>query len=299
VRSIAVALIVLTACRTAGSGSERLGDTAWHDGRWSEAVALYQAVEPSPRVTAKLADAAFLAGSLTVAADAWSRLARESPERAGEAASGLARTAVAAEREDNPGALVLAIAGLRRLGLGWPLGRLSLRLAHDPGPLDTLARSVIPAALAASPGRRAADSLLLVLGRAQRTAGDCRRAVPTLQSAARRGGDAGTRDSAAGELGLCELDLGLRALSDNLPAEAERWLDRAARGDPLGWVGRRAMVGLGDARFAQGDFPAAALAWQTVAAAPVAQDSITVLALARLRLGNSGAATDSTMQGHP
>ncbi len=276
-KSTGVALILLTACHTAGSDSERLGDSAWHDGRWSEAVALYRATELSPRVTAKLADAAYLADSLAVAAEAWTKLGVDRPDRAGEAASELARTAAAAERDDNPHALILAIAGLRQLKVGWPLGRLSLRLAHEPWPSDSLARSVIPAALAASPGRRAVDSLLLALGSAQRASGDCQGAVPTLRSAVRHGGSAGTHDSAESTLGRCELDLGLRALGDHLAAEAEVWLDRAARRDPLGSVGRRAMVGFGDARLVQGDSPAATLAWQTVAAAPVAPDSITVL----------------------
>ena len=196
-------------------------------------------------------------------------------------------------------ALILAIAGLRRLEPGWPLGRLSLRLAHQPAPLDTLATSVLPAALASGPGRAAADSLILALGRAQRAAVGCERAVPTLESAARRGGAADARELVSSELGACELTLGLAALGRQLPAEAEPWLDRAARRDPLGLVGRRAMVAFGDARLAQGDIPAATLAWLVVAAAPVSPDSITALALERLRLGSSGAATDSTRQGHP
>ena len=289
----------LSACHPAGSDSERLGDAAWHDGRWKDAVVLYRMVEPSPRVTAKLADAAFLAGALATAAEAWTNLGLAAPDRAGEAASGLARTAVAAERNDDPRALVLAIAGLRRLEPGWPLGRLSLRLAHEPGPFDTLGTLVLPAALAAGPGRGAADSLMLALGRAQRASGDCHRAVSTLESATRRGGNGGTHDDVSSELAACELTLGLQALGKQLPAEAEPWFDLAARRDPLGQAGRRAMVGFGDARLAQGDISAATLAWQVVAAAPVSPDSITALALERLRLGNSGAATDSTRQGHP
>jgi hypothetical protein len=299
VKRIGVALMLLTACRSAGSDSERLGDAAWHEGRWVAAVSLYRTVAPATRVTAKLADAALLADSLLVAGAAWTRLGLAAPDRAGEAASGLARVAVAAERDDNPRALALAIAGLRQLEPGWPLGRLSLRLAHQPGPFDSLARAVIPAALAAAPGRLAADSLMLALGRAQRAAGDCQHAVPTLVSAAHRSASPGTRDSALSELGSCELAVGLLALGDNLPVVAEPWLDRVAHRDPLGPVGRRAMVAFGDARFAQGDSPAASLAWQAVAAAPVPPDSITALALERLRLGNSAAATDSTRQEHP
>jgi hypothetical protein len=298
VKRLAFALLLLAGCGRGGPDNERLGDKAWHDGRWNDAMAFYRAAPSSSRVLAKLADAAFLAGSLGVAAEAWTRLGVEEPDRAAEAASGLARTAAAAERDNSPRALVLAIAGLRKLEPGWPLGRLSLRLAHEPGPFDSLAMSVIPAALAAAPGRTAADSLILALGRAQRVAGDCRRAIQTLQSAGRRSGGTTTRDSAMSEMGWCELALGLRALTADHPAEAESWLDRVAHRDPLGAVGRRAMVGYGDARLAQGDIPAATLAWQTVAAAPVAPDSITVLALERLRIGSTAAATDSTRQGH-
>lgn len=298
-RPASVLLLFLAACTSGRPDAERQGDRAWHAGRWTQAVALYRSADSSPRVIAKLADAAFLSGSLLEAAQAWTRLGVDAPDRAAEAASQLARTAAAAERDNSPRALVLAIAGLRRLAPGWPLGRLSLRLAHDPGPFDSLAMSVIPAALAAAPGRTAADSLILSLGRAQRAAGDCRRAVPTLQSAARRSGDGATHDSAMAQLGWCELTIGLQALASNHAADAEPWLDQVARRDPLGAVGRRAMVAFGDARLAEGDLPAATLAWQTVAAAPVAPDSVTVLALERLRLGSAGAATDSIRQGHP
>ncbi len=294
-----LALFLASACHARSPDNERLGDKAWHDGRWNAAMSLYLAAPATAQVTAKLADAAFLAGAYSDAATAWTQLGLDAPERAAEAASGLARTAAAAERDGSSRALVLAIAGLRKLEPGWPLGRLSLRLAHEPGPFDSLAMSVIPAALAARPGKTAADSLILALGRAQRAAGDCGRAVPTLESARRRSGGTTTGDSATALLGWCELTLGLRALASEHPAEAESWLDRVAHRDPLGAVGRRAMVGLGDARLAQGDIPAATVAWQAVAAAPVPPDSITVQALERLRLGTTGATTDSTSQGNP
>ena len=298
-RRLWLALFLASACHSPSPDNERLGDKAWHDGRWTAAVTLYRSAPPSARVTAKLADAAFLAGDYTDAAAAWTQLGLDSPDRAPEAASGLARTAAAAERDGSIRAIALAIAGLRKLEPGWPLGRLSLRLAHEPGPFDSLAMSVIPATLAAGPGKTAADSLILALGRAQRAAGDCGRAVPTLESARRRGSGTTTGDSATSLLGWCELTLGLRALASEHPALAESWLDRVAHRDPLGVVGRRAMVGLGDARLAQGDIPAATVAWQAVAAAPVPPDSITVQALERLRLGNTGTTTDSTRQGNP
>jgi hypothetical protein len=66
--------------------------------------------------------------------------------------------------------------------------------------------------------------------------------------------------------------------------EATMWLEQAAGRAPDGPAGRRALVALGDLHLAAGDPFAAMLAWQSVAAAQAAPDSITALALERLRL---------------
>lgn len=288
-------LAFLGACSRSQPDQERLGDRASHDGRWGAAVTAYRAAGDAPRVDAKLADAAFQAGSLLVAVHAWNQLAAAAPTRVGEAANGLARTAAAAERTGDQAALAEAIGGLARVAPGWPLGRLSLRLAHGSGadggsPPDL---AILPAALAAGPGRGAVDTLLYLLGVADGHAGDCDRAVAALESVLRRSGDIGLRDSATSRLAGCELTLGLAALHGEKAADAEGWFERASRHDPAGPVGRRALVGLGDARLTQGDSLAAVAAWQAVVEAVAPPDSITQMALERLHGPPTGVTTDS------
>ncbi len=144
------------------------------------------------------------------------------------------------------------------------------------------AAEVVPAALAAASGRNMADPLLLAMGHAERTSGACDRAVPVLEVVLRRASGAEVRDTATTDLGWCELSLGLAALTNARPGEAERWLEEVGTRDPAGAVGRRALIGLGDARVKQGDTLSAVLAWQRVIAAPVAPDSLTQLAYLRL-----------------
>lgn len=280
------ALLLLAACG-GGPDQERLGDEAWHAGRWPDAVAAYKAAGTSPRLLAKYADAALAAGRLLDAADAWTRLGSETTERAGEAAAGLARTANAAERVDDQAALARAILGLRRVAPTWPLGRLALRLTRVAGLSAQDAVDVLPVALAGAPGRAGGDSLLLALGEAQRARRSCEQAVPVLEGLEHRATLAEVRTAALASLAACELDLGLAALSADQAGAAERWLDRAARRDPDGLTGRRALLRYGDARLRQGDPFSATLAWQTVASARVAPDSITILALERLRTAES------------
>lgn len=287
--------LFLAGCVGSHHDPERLGDDAWHEGRWQDAVTRYQAAEQNPRVLAKLADASYQAGLYRQAAEAWTRVGTEDPDRAGEAAAELARIALTVERTPDQAALASAILGLRRVSPGWPLGRLALRLVRtgDLPPGD--AAVILPAALAAAPARSVGDPLLLAMGVADRSRGGCADAVPALEGVLRRDGPAPLRDSATAVLADCELQIGLAALNGGRPEEAEPWLDRAARRDPNGAVGRRALVAFGDARWRQGDVMSATLAWQTVASAPVPPDSISSLALLRLQRPESAVPmTDST-----
>ena len=276
-------LVAVTGCSLERPDRERLGDVAWHDARWAEAMADYQAAGDSPRLTAKFADAALQGGLLTESAQAWTRLGTDAPERAAEAAAGLARVADAAEHDGTQAALAQAIAGLHRVAPGWPLGRIGSRLSATGGLAPAQVADVIPAMLASTPGRDATEPLLLALGQADRARGACDLAVPILEGLLRRTVNAGLRDTATTALGWCELDLGLGALQAARSGEAERWLDRAAHREPQGAVSRRAQVGLGDARLLQGDTVAARLAWQALAATDVAPDSLSQFALVRLQ----------------
>lgn len=287
-------LLLLAACGTSSPNPERLGDQALHEGRWLDAVTLYRTAGTSPQVLGKYAEAAFLAGQRLEAVRAWTQLGHDAPERAGEAAAGLARAASAAEGADEPLVLARAILGLRKLAPTWPLGRMALRLALvNDLPADD-AVQVLPVALSAVSGRAGADSVLLALGEAEHTRGTCIQAVPVLESVIRRNAGDSAQAKASLILADCELTLGLSALNDDRVGDAERWLDRASQRDPSGVAGRRALIGFGDARLRQGDPFSATLAWQAVASARGTPDSITILALQRLRAAES---VDTTV--HP
>jgi hypothetical protein len=98
----------------------------------------------------------------------------------------------------------------------------------------------------------------------------------------RRSTNAGMRDSAGTGYATCALRLGIAALDSNAVISADRWFARASRGDPAGWTGRRALLGLGDARVKQGDPIAAAIAWQRAITLGTPDDTLSKLARNRL-----------------
>lgn len=293
-KSARLLVLAVAGCSWGSPDRERAGDVAWHEGRWIDAIADYRAAGDAPRLTAKVADAALQAGSLAESAAAWTKLALDEPTRAGEAAAGLARVASLAGHDAKQGALVVAIFGLRRVAPGWPVGRLAGGLGPVPGMPAGQVADLVPALLAATPGRVAADPLLFLLAQANRGRGACDAAVPLLEGVMRRTPTATLRDSAAVTLGWCELGLGLSALQAERAGDAEHWLERAAHRDPLGAVGRRALVGFGDARARQGDSVAARAAWRSVAAADGTPDSLTQLALLRLAQMTPVLSSDTT-----
>lgn len=274
-------LLLLTACNgISREDPERLGDIAWHEGRWADAVSLYRDAGDSPRILAKRADAAFQHGELPLAADTWTRLGVAAPERAGEAAAGLMRVADVAQRRGDAATLRLAVMGLRQVAPRWPLGRLARSLASTDLAASEAVR-VLPVALTAVRGNAAAP-ILAALGRADQSLGDCGRAVAVYESALGRLSGA-QRDTVLLGLASCEEHLGEAALQGARLGEAAWWFDRGAQRVTGSAESRRSLIGLGDASQRMGDLTAATIAWQTVATAPVPGDSITVLALSRLR----------------
>lgn len=277
-------VILAAACSPGRTDRERLGDVAWHDARWSEAMSSYKEAGDTPQLTAKYADAALQAGLLAESAQAWTKLGVDAPERAAEAAAGLARVADVAERDGKQAALASAVAGLRRVAPGWPLGRVASRLAGTAAITQAQVPDVVPAMLISADGREASEPLLLALAQSDRARSACELAVPILEGVLRRTANPAIRDTATTTMGWCELGLGEGALQAARPGDAERWFDRASRRAPGAATGRRAMIGLGDARLAQGDTISARLTWQVVAmAVDVPADSLTQLALLRLQ----------------
>jgi len=99
------------------------------------------------------------------------------------------------------------------------------------------------------------------------------------------------------------LSLGLAALGGGRADDAAGWFVQAVRVDSTSWTGRRALIGLGDARVGQGDILGAAIAFQSVLderASPT--DSLAMMAADRLRsLGAAGPLTtpDTGRRGPP
>ena len=298
---LAVALLFGGACRGVVTDREIAGDQAYGAGRYIEAYDAYAGAagdRGGSRVWAKAAAAAVHAGRLDEAAAAYVRLAGEDPTRAGEAADGLDEVARGAAAGDTA-ALHAAVRGLRRLAPERPMGAHALALVRRVALEGAEAVSLLPYALAAADDRATVDSLLLTYGEALQGTAACDEASDAFRAVLRRSSDPGLTRAASSGLAVCALRLGLGALADNRPADAEQLLAEAAD-DSISWVGRRARLGLGDARLARGDTVGAIEAFESAGAAAAPSDSISQLAAARMRaLAASRSAGDSARTSEP
>jgi len=282
-------LLFLVACSRAHD-PETIADVAASEGRWQDVVTALAAADPTPNILAKRAEAAFQSGNLRGASVDFQRLAEAAPERSGEAAAGLARTAALAGRRGDQLALTTAILGLRTVAPGWPVGRLALNLRLAPGAPAAEVIDLVPTILAGSPANDVANQSLLALGLARLEIEGCPTGRPVLDALAERvDGDLGRSvlDARAG----CRLDEGVLALASGDTLAARRLLDATVAMDPVGTAGRRALITLGDVYLSEGDPFAAQIAWRTAAAAPAGSDTITALALERLRTMPGSSAT--------
>jgi tetratricopeptide (TPR) repeat protein len=279
-----IASAVLPGCGRAGD-HERLGDQAYGDGRYADALAEYRtavARDPEARLWAKTGAAALRTGNLDVAADAYLRLAAEDPSRAEEAAEGLEAVARLAERSGDGKRLETAVVGLGMIAPNRSVGRYALAVVRRPGsePADVVA--ALPAAIAAAPDGETVDSLLVLYGIALRETAGCDQAFPVFQSTLRRSKILALRTRAEEGLAACALALGLRAEAGGNPSDAALWFATAIRIDSATPVGRRALVGYGDAQLRLGDTIAGAMAYQAVASDLVQSDSTNLMARDRL-----------------
>ena len=300
-RALAIALLLGGACRADVTDRELAGDQAYGAGRFAEAYGAYAdavAERGGSRLWAKAASAAVRSDRLGDAADAYVRLAAEDPTRAGEAADGLEEVARAAAPRDTH-ALHAAVRGLRTVAPERPIGAHALALVRHVALEGAEAVSILPSALAAAGDRGTVDSLLLAFAEALQGTAACDEASDAFRAVLRRSTDDGlTRDAASG-LGVCALRLGLGALADSRPADAERLLGEAAA-DSTTWIGRRARLGLGDARLARGDTAGAIEAFESAGAGAEPSDSISQLAAARLgALAASQSAGDTARTSEP
>jgi tetratricopeptide (TPR) repeat protein len=291
-----VTLLFLAAGCGKGGDHERLGDQAYGQARYAEALAAYRQViarDPDPRVWAKAGAAALRTGNLEVASDAYLRLAAEDPTRAEEAAEGLESVARAAERAGDSKRLQSAVVGLGAIAPDRSIGRYALELIRRPGAEATDLVAVLPGAIAVAPDPETVDSLLVVYGAALRETTGCGEALPVFQAGLRRTKMTVIRTRAEEGVAACSLWLGLRSEATGVPEDAALWFAAAIRIDSNTTVGRRALVGYGDAQVRLGDTLAGVLAYQTVVSDAVQTDSIHQMALDRLEGLREAARFDS------
>ena len=296
--SVAVATLgLLVGCGDSG-GAEGAGDQAYADGRYQEALAAYTPLSesaPSPRLWAKVGATALHLGQLREATAAYRALGAADPDRADEAADGLDRVILAAERRRDEPVLEEAVAALRAVAPDRPLGRHALSLVQaTDGAVDPAGFS---AALAAATEAGEVDSLLARQATALAEIGSCAQAVPLFQAGIRRAGRLGSPAATDGLAG-CYTQLGAALLSA-VPDSAEVLFRDAAALDSSSTNGRAALIGLGDARLRQGDLVGAALAYQAAISAGAPGDSIGAAAGRKLNALVTAVVPDSLSTGAP
>jgi tetratricopeptide (TPR) repeat protein len=295
-RRLVLAAAMLMACG-GGSDHERLGDQAYGQARYDEALTEYRAVlgsRPDARLWAKAGAAAFRAGNLREASSAYARLAAADPTRVEEAAEGLETVARAAEHAADSASLGSALAGLRVVAPGRMTGHYAVLLAERSGADSADLAALLPGAMAVAGDPSTVDSLLTLYAAALRATAGCGQALLQFRTILRRTQDGGVRARAKAGAAACAYTLGLRAESAGRTEDAALWYAEAARMDSSTVTGRRSLLRYGEARLSQGDTIVAALAFQ--AAAPAGDtDSIGEAATARLRaLGMTRSPGDST-----
>ena len=285
-------LLGLMACGSSRA-PELAGDREYAAGRYSAALTEYRAAtgrNTPARIWAKLGVTALHANDLRAAAEAYRRLAVEDDSRSDEAAEGLDLVARAAAREDDAGALRDAVLGLQAVAPERPIARYALALVQRAGGAGSDGAALLPAAMAAAPDAVTFDSLLGAYAVTLQASGGCEPAAPVYRAVLRRTRDGGVRGRVGAGLATCALSLGLAALGGGRPDDAAAWFTQAVRVDSTTWTGRRALIGLGDARVGQGDIFGAAIAFQSVLDGRTGSaDSLTQIAADRLRsLGAAG-----------
>jgi tetratricopeptide (TPR) repeat protein len=295
-RRLVLAAAALLACGGAGD-HERLGDQAYGQARYDEALTEYRTVlgsHPDARIWAKAGAAALRAGDLRQASAAYVRLATADPTRAEEAAEGLETVARAAEHAADSASLGPALAGLRVVAPGRMTGHYAVLLAERSGADSADLAALLPDAMAAAGDPATVDSLLTLYGAALRATAGCGQALLQFRTILRRTQDNGVRARAKASAAACAYTLGVRAESAGHTEDAALWFAEAARMDSSTVTGRRSLLRYGEARLTQGDTLVAALAFQ--AATPAGgTDSIGEAATARLHaLGMTRSSGGST-----
>jgi tetratricopeptide (TPR) repeat protein len=296
VKRWALPLVLVLACTGSAADHERLGDTAYGQGEYATALDEYRAAsrtEADARVWAKLGAAALKAGEYREAAQAYEHLATADASRVTEAARGLEQVARGADQAAVSLALEEAVEDLRRLAPERVSPRYTIALVRSGRLEPSQAVGIGPNALAAAGDAAAVDQMLLQFGVALQSTTACADAADVFQAVLRRSRDTALRQRAGAGLNVCGVQLGLEALLVKKPEIALQWFGRVIAIDSASEPGRRALIGIGDARIVLGDLLGATLAFQD-AMKPGASDSIVTMASVRLaQLGAKAATADS------
>jgi tetratricopeptide (TPR) repeat protein len=290
------ALALLAACTGAAADHERLGDRAYGEGHFADALVEYRlALKQGSTVPlrAKAGAAALHAGDLVAAAEEYRALAEEGgAQRVIEGADGLELVAKAAVEGDDRAGLAAALTGLRAVAPGRALGAFARQLAQTAGmePRTVEALNVLPYAAAAAGDARREDSLMFVYASGLERFGRCEQAVPVFEAVARRNREPAVTSPARRRVTSCALSLGRMALDSGRAEQAEEWFRRAAAGDERDAFARAAYIGIGDVLFARGAFAEAAEAYQQALADAAPGDSLAQIAAEKLnQVANAGA----------
>ncbi|MGH7529953.1 MAG: hypothetical protein ACREMN_06175, partial [Gemmatimonadales bacterium] len=134
-RLAALVLAGALACTRSATDHEAIGDRAYADEAYPDALAEYQLSRKAnvggADLLAKLAAAALHSEEYALAAETYRELAERDRSRADEAADGLERVANAALAANDRTALAAALTGLRELAPRRPLGRYVVLAALD------------------------------------------------------------------------------------------------------------------------------------------------------------------------
>jgi hypothetical protein len=158
--------------------------------------------------------------------------------------------------------------------------------------------ALLPVAAATASNQRTADSLLGGYADALRETQNCEKGIRVYRSVMRRSKSPDLEVWLLHGRAVCAYTLGLEHLPEE-PWAAEGWFLEAVDAGAEGDIGRLALIGLGEARAAQGDLIGAALAYQAAIGSPSDQDSITIRAMNKLNDIAAAPAVSDSLPGTP
>ena len=273
-------VLAMTGCGGAAADHETLGDQAYVERRFGEALAEYQLglrQDASNGDLRRKAGMAALNGrELVEAAVQFEALAVEDEDQLDVAADGLERVARAASGEGNGPALQAALQALRSVVPGRALGtfahELAVGLGGNGSPTEAIA--VLPFAAAAAPDAGLQDSLMYLYGIALAELNRCEEAIPVFESLVRRGRKASIQSDARSRATTCALGQGRREWFQGSQDEAERWFCRAIAIGNTNYAARVAHLGLGNVWFSRGDYMGAREAYLKAMVGASQSDSV-------------------------